>query len=60
MQNKKTSKNWRGGVKGIVDIGLKMWWLFGSAPDFWSRGPGFESGISHNDLDALHDHCDIM
>ena len=21
----------------------------GSAPDFWGRGPGFESGISHND-----------
>ena len=21
------------------------------------RGPGFESGISHNDPDALQDHC---
>ena len=35
-----------------------MWWLIGSAPDFWGRGPGFESGISHNDPDALQDHCD--
>ena len=35
-----------------------MWWLIGSAPDFWGRGPGIESGISHNDPDALHDHCD--
>ena len=28
-----------------------MWWLIGSEPDFWvwGRGPGFESGISHND-----------
>ena len=26
-----------------------MWWLIGSAPDFWGRGPGFESGISHNE-----------
>ena len=29
-----------------------MWWLIGSAPDFWGRGPGFESGVSHNDPDA--------
>ena len=36
------------------------WWLIGSAPDFWGRGPGFESGISHNDPDALPDHCVIM
>ena len=37
-----------------------MWWLIGSAPDFWGRGPGFESGFSHNDPDALQDqdHCD--
>ena len=27
-----------------------------SAPDFWGRGPGFESDISHNDPDALQDH----
>ena len=27
-------------------------WHIGSAPDFWGRGPGFESGISHNDHDA--------
>ena len=25
-----------------------MRWLIGSAPDFWGRGPGFESGIYHN------------
>ena len=30
-----------------------MWWLIASAPDVWDRGPGFESGISHNDPDAL-------
>ena len=36
-----------------------MWWLIGSAPDFWGSGPGFESGIYHNDLDALQDHCEI-
>ena len=22
-----------------------MWWLIVSAPDFWDRGLGFESGI---------------
>ena len=37
-----------------------MWWLIGSAPDFWGRGPGFESGIYHNDPDALQDHCEKM
>ena len=37
-----------------------MWWLTGSAPDFGGRGPGFESGIFHNDTDALQDHCVIM
>ena len=25
---------------------------------YWGRGPGFESGISHNDPDELQDHCD--
>ena len=30
-----------------------MWWLIRSG-----RGPGFESGSSHNDPDALQDHCD--
>ena len=34
----------------------KMWWLIGSAPDFLGL-PGFESGTSHNDCDALQDHC---
>ena len=38
---------------------LEMWWLIGSAPDFWGRVPGFESGISHNDPDALQDYCVI-
>ena len=37
-----------------------MWWLIGSAPDFWGRGPGFESGIYHNDHDALQDHCVLL
>ena len=27
---------------------------------FWDRGPGFESSASHNDPDALQDHCVIM
>ena len=41
-------------------IGTEMWWLIGSAPDYWGRGPGFESGIiSRNDPDALQDHCVI-
>ena len=35
-----------------------MWWLIGCAPYFWGRGPGFEFGISHNDPDALQDHCE--
>ena len=30
------------------------------SPDFRGRGPEFESGISHNDPDALQDHCVIM
>ena len=34
-----------------------MWWLIGSATDFWGRGLGFKSGISPNDPDALQDHC---
>ena len=32
----------------------------GSAPDFWGRGSGFESGVSHNDPGALQDHCVIL
>ena len=38
----------------------EMWWLIGSAPDFWSRCPGFEFGVSHNDPDAMQDHCVVM
>ena len=34
-----------------------MWWLIGSVPDFWGRGPGFESGSYLNDPDAMQDHC---
>ena len=31
------------------DVVAQMrWWLIGSAPDFWGRGPGF----------MLQDHCD--
>ena len=37
----------------------EMWWLIGSAPDFWGRDPAFEFGISHKDPDALQDHCEI-
>ena len=37
---------------------VEMWWLISSAPDFWGRGPGLESGISHNDPEALQDHCE--
>ena len=33
---------------------------FGNAPDFWGRGPGFESGISDKDPGALQDHCVIL
>ena len=40
------------------DGSMEMWWLIGCAPDFWGRGPGFISGFSHNDPDALQDHCD--
>ena len=32
----------------------------GGTPDFWGRGPRFESGISHSDPDALQDRCAIM
>ena len=39
---------------------VEMWWLIGSAPDFWGKGPGFESGVSHKDPEALQDHCVIM
>ena len=28
----------------------------GSAPDFWGRGLGLESGVSHNDPGSLQDH----
>ena len=31
-----------------------------SAPDLWGKGPEFESDISHNDPDALHDRCVII
>ena len=39
---------------------LEMWWLIGRAPDFWDKGPGYESGNSHNDPRALQDHCVIL
>ena len=59
--------HWLGDVD-VVAHWLEVWWLIGwrcggslvSAPDFWGRGPGFESVISHNDPDALQDHCVIM
>ena len=43
-----------------ICIEAEMWWLIGSALDSWGRSPGFQSGISHNDPDALQDHCAIM
>ena len=39
---------WRcgGSFAGYVVIHwLEMWWLIGSAPDFWGRGSGIESTI---------------
>ena len=45
---------------GYVVAHLEMWWLIRSTPDFRGRGPGFESGISHNDPGALKDHCVIL
>ena len=33
---------------------------FVSAPDLWGKDPEFEFDISHNDPDALQDHCVIM
>ena len=41
-------------------VALEMLWLICSALDFWGRGPGFEFGVSHNDPDALQDHCVVM
>ena len=41
-----------------VVVLMEMWWLLGSVPDFWGRGPGFESVISLNDIEALQDHCE--
>ena len=44
-------------IENILGVRKKdMWWLIGSAPDISSRGPRFESSISHNDPDALQDH----
>ena len=30
---------------------------FCGSSDFWRRGSGFDSGISHYDPEALQDHC---
>ena len=43
---------------GLLNI-AEMWWLIGSAPDFWGKCPGFESSISHSVPDELQDHCVI-
>ena len=52
---------WRcGGSNGDVVVLMEMWWLIGSTPDFWGRGPGFKSSISHNDPGVLQDHCVIL
>ena len=38
-----------------------MWWLIGIAHQTSeAEGPGLESGITHNDPDALQDHCAII
>ena len=50
---------WRCGGSLVGDV-VAHYMYCSSAPDFWSRGPGLESGISHNDLDALQDHCVIL
>ena len=47
----------RGQDKKLLQLCSEMWWLIGSAPGFWGRGPGFESGFSRNDPDALQVHC---
>ena len=41
---------------------LEMWWLIRSVGHQTSKaaGPGFETGISHNEPDALQDHYEIM
>ena len=44
----------------IICMKLCTWWLIDCVPDFWGRGPGFASGIFHDDPDALQDHCVIM
>ena len=33
-------------MRDVVAI-LEMWWLIGSALDYWGSGPGFEYGLSH-------------
>ena len=47
-------------VNQAIPVLAWSWWLIGSAPDFWGRGPGPEFGISHNDPCALQGHCVIM
>ena len=38
-----------------------MWWLIGSAPDFWGKGLEFESGIYHSDPgDAAGSLCNTV
>ena len=37
-------------IGDVVAHWLEMWWLIGSAPEFWGRGPEFASVISHNVL----------
>ena len=46
-------------ARNILKLFREMWWLNGSMPDLWSRGPGFESSIFNNDPDELLDHCVI-
>ena len=51
------------GCSGHWGCGGSIWGCGGSivsAPDFWGRGLGLESGVSHNDPGALQDHCVVL
>ena len=40
-------------IFALLILTLGMWCLIGSAPAFWSRGHGFESGISYSKIENL-------
>ena len=35
---------------------MEIRWFIGSTADFWGRGSGFESGISHNEPDDTEEN----